>query len=104
MPTVNSAQGDLTTNCTLLTMQAASESAQSSGSLSSDMHGMKEVGQLVLKLSQAGKDGNIFKLFAKHVSELVPELTHLRCADHSCFWFEQAACHKSVQLSAQIML
>lgn len=103
MQTVNSAQGDFTTNCTLLTLQAASESAQSAGSLSSDMHSMKEVGQLVLKLSQAGKDGNMFKLFAKHVSELVPELTHLRCADHSCFWFEQVPSRKSVRLSVSVL-
>lgn len=39
---------------------------------------LEEVGQLVLQLSQAGKDGDVMKLFAKHVSELVPGFTGVR--------------------------
>ena len=44
----------------------------------SDMHSMEEVGQLVMKMSQAGQHGDTFKLFAEHVAGLVPGLTHIR--------------------------
>lgn len=64
----------------LITSQATTQSVQSASSVPTDMHSMEEVGQLVLKLSQAGKTGDVFKLFAKHVSDIVPGLTHLRCA------------------------
>ena len=50
------------------------------GGLLPDVHSMEEVGQLVMKMSQAGHRGDIFKLFAEHVSELVPGLTHIRYA------------------------
>ncbi|DBA75798.1 hypothetical protein WJX77_002902 [Trebouxia sp. C0004] len=42
-----------------------------------DVHSMEEVGQLVMKMSKAGQQGDIFKLFAEHVTELVPGLTHI---------------------------
>ena len=49
---------------------------------------MEEVGQLVMKMSQAGQQGDIFKLFAEHITELIPGLTHIRyahCLDkHAC--------------------
>ena len=44
----------------------------------SEPHDMEEIGHLVLKLSQSGKDGDLFKQFAEHVSQVVPGLTHLR--------------------------
>ena len=62
-------------------LQAATASIQSVSSLTLDTHSTQEVGQLVLKLSQASKQGDIFRLFAKHVAELVPGLTHLRSAN-----------------------
>lgn len=43
-----------------------------------NMQSMEEVGQLVMKMSQAGQHGDIFKLFAQHVTQLVPGLTHIR--------------------------
>ncbi|KAL0023379.1 hypothetical protein WJX79_000175 [Trebouxia sp. C0005] len=47
------------------------------GMLLPDVHSMEEVGQLVIKMSQAGQQGDVFKLFAEHVTELVPGLTHI---------------------------
>ena len=48
------------------------------GGLLLDTHSMEEVGQLVMRMSQAGQHGDIFKLFAEHVDKLVPGLTHIR--------------------------
>lgn len=47
------------------------------GVLLPDVHSMEEVGQLVMKMSQAGQQGDIFKLFAEHITELIPGLTHI---------------------------
>ena len=44
----------------------------------SDMQSMEEVGQLVMKMSQACQHGDIFKIFAEHVAQIVPGLTHIR--------------------------
>ena len=50
------------------------------GELLSNMQSMEEVGQLVMNMSQAGQHGDMFKIFAEHVTQLVPGLTHIRCA------------------------
>ena len=53
--------------------------SKAAAGLLSDMSSMEGVGHLVLRVSQAGQHGDMFKLFAEHVMELVPDLTHIRC-------------------------
>ena len=64
----------------IYTLQAAENTADQRlpGGLLSNMQSMEEVGHLVMKMSQAGQNGDIFKIFAEHVTQLVPGLTHIR--------------------------
>ncbi|KAL3144765.1 hypothetical protein ABBQ38_001880 [Trebouxia sp. C0009 RCD-2024] len=50
---------------------------KASGGFVSTMQSMEEVGQLVIKMSQACQHGDIFKIFAEQVTLIVPGLTHI---------------------------